>query len=105
MTQTEGSEFELKVSVRRHPNDWQTAIYRFSDIGGLHWDRVSGGVGRKTSHDTLFGYVMCDGAMSGEVAHSCRHGPGPHKIKVCIPKTCNKEDWKAIDAALKVKGK
>jgi len=79
------------------------AIYRFSDMDGLHYDNVSGGIGRKTSHDALFGYVMCDAAISGEVAHSCRHGPGPHRIKVCVPKVCNKEDWKAIEKAMKAK--
>ncbi len=99
------SESDLTVYVRRHPSGGPTAVYRFSDIDGFHRDRVSDGVGRETSHDALFGYVMCDGAVSGAVAHSCRHGPAPHRIKVCIPKTCNKEDWKAIEAALKAKGK
>jgi hypothetical protein len=99
------SESDLAVCVRRHPSGGQTAVYRFSDIDGFHRGRVSDGVGRETSHDALFGYVMCDGAVSGAVAHSCRHGPAPHRIKVCIPKTCNKEDWKAIEVALKAKGK
>jgi hypothetical protein len=94
---------ELSVGVRRHPGDWQTAVYRFSDIDDIHSDSVSGGVGRKTSRPALFGYVMCDSAVTGEVAHSCRHGPGPHRIKVCIPKACNKEDWKAIEVALKAR--
>src|SRR5882757_2626449 len=49
------------------------------------------------------GWSRC---FSGKkLAHSCRHGPAPHRIKVCIPKTCNKEDWKAIEFALKAKGK
>jgi hypothetical protein len=96
---TISSESDLTVCVRRHPSDWQTAVYRLSDIDGLHWDTTSGGVGRKTSRAALFGYVMCDAAISGEVAHSCRHGPGPHRIKICIPKTCNKEDWRAIEKA------
>ena len=99
------SESDLTVCVRRHPSGGQTAVYRFSDIDGFHRGRASGGVGRETSHDALFGYVMCDGAVNGAVAHSCRHGPAPHRIKVCIPKTCNKEDWKAIEIALKAKGK
>jgi hypothetical protein len=62
----------------------------------LHWDNTSGGVGRKTSHPALFGYVMCDEAIEGAVSHTCRHGPPPHRIKVCIPKVCNKEGWKLI---------
>jgi hypothetical protein len=75
------SESDLTVCIRRHPSGGPTAVYRFSDIDGFHRDRVSDGVGRETSHDALFGYVMCDGAVSGEVAHSCRHGPAPHRIK------------------------
>ncbi len=89
-------KLNIEVYVRRHPNDWQTATYNLSDISGLHWDYVSGGVGRRTSHETLFGYVMCDGAVDGEVAHSCRHGRGPHNIKVCLMKGMNKDNWPAI---------
>src|SRR5882762_6121194 len=59
------SDSDLTVCVRRHPSGGPTAVYRFSDIDGFHWDRVSEGVGRETSHDALFGYVMCDGAVSG----------------------------------------
>src|SRR3984893_7402173 len=84
------SESDLTVCVRRHPSGGQTAVYRFSDIDGFHRRRVSDGVRPETSPDALFGYVMCDGAVSGGVAHSCSHGPAPHRIKVCIPKTCNK---------------
>jgi hypothetical protein len=87
---------DMKICVRRHPSDHATAVYRFSDVGGLHWDSTSGGVGRRTSHSALFGYVMCDGSIEGAVSHTCRHGPPPHRIKVCIPKVCNKEDWKSI---------
>jgi hypothetical protein len=86
----------IEVYTRRHPNDWQTATYKLADIEELHWNNVSGGVGRRTSHDTLFGYVWCNGAVAGEVAHSCRHGQGPHRIKVCLPKGLNKDNWKAI---------
>lgn len=87
---------DVLVSVRRHPQDWQTATYRLNDVHNLHWDCVSGGVGRVTSHPALFGYVWCNGAVSGGVAHSCRHGPPPHRIKICLPKVCNKEHWPTI---------
>lgn len=84
------------ISVRRHPSDWQTARFRLRDIRGFRWDGTSGGVGRAASHTALFGYVWCNAARDGEVAHSCSHGPGPHEIKVCVPKVCNKENWKAL---------
>jgi hypothetical protein len=88
------------VSVRRHPNDWQTARYRLRDISGFRWDGASGGVGRATAHTALFGDVWCDAAQDGDVAHTCSHGPPPHRIKVCIPKVCNKEIWKALLAIM-----
>lgn len=85
---------DFSVFVRRHPMDWQTAEYRASDLSrDLYWDRTSGGVGSRTSYPALFGYVMCDQMLSGEVAHSCAHGPGPHRIKVCLVKKLNKEHW------------
>ena len=28
--------------------------------------------------------VRCDAALEGEVSHSCLHGDGPHRIKVCV---------------------
>ncbi|MDE1915019.1 MAG: hypothetical protein KGJ57_04960 [Sphingomonadales bacterium] len=80
---------DLAISVRRHPQDWQTAQYSFSKLEYPHLDRVSGGVGRGTAHPTVFCYVWCDGMLSGELAHSCSHGPAPHRIKVAVPKVCN----------------
>ncbi len=80
------SEEELTVLVRRQWNSQQDARYRLSDISGVHWSNVSGGVWTRANTYYLHGYVSCDAALSGEVAHSCRHGEGPHSIKVCIVK-------------------
>ena len=90
---------ELFVSVRRHPTNRKTAAYRLYDVDGLHWSSSSGGVRRPHGHMTLYGYVLCDGAVEGEVDRSCRHGPPPHRMRVCLPKSCNKDAWKAILAA------
>jgi hypothetical protein len=76
----------LILHVRRHPTDWQTATYRIEDANGFRWDSVSGGVARNTSRETLFAYVDCDKMLSGELAHSCQHGPPPHRIKVAVVK-------------------
>lgn len=86
----------ILVTVRRYPQDWQTAEYELSEIWGLRWDSVSGGVQRSTPHRMVMGYVWCDGMVSGEVAHSCSHGPPPHEIKVCVVKKYNKAHWKQI---------
>lgn len=86
------------IYVRRHPSDWQTAAYRFCDLEGLHWSSVSGGVGRRSSRPMLSAYANCDGMASGEVAHSCQHGPPPHRILVCLPKGLNRSMWSQLEA-------
>lgn len=72
------------VEVRRQWNDWRIATYRVSDVWGLHWSGESGGVRARSPRYFLHGYVLCNGMVGGELAHSCRHGPPPHEIKVCI---------------------
>lgn len=83
------SLMEPLVTVRRQWNNPATAEYRLSAIGGIHWDSVSGGVGAPAPRPFLHGYVMCDEAVRGGVSHSCRHGPPPHRIKVCVVKRDN----------------
>ena len=80
---------DLLIDVRRQWNDWRHASYRLSQIGGLHWDNMSGGLGASAPQLFMHGYVMCDAMESGELAHSCTHGPPPHRIKVCITKKGN----------------
>jgi hypothetical protein len=45
-------------------------------------------------------YVMCDGMIDGELAHSCSHGPPPHDIKVCLLKKDNRGVWPIVELAL-----
>ena len=80
---------ESVVLVRRQWNDWRTAEYRLSDVEGVHWSRVSGGVGALAPQPFMNGYVRCDQTLGGELAHSRTHGPCPHSIKVCIVKKDN----------------
>lgn len=91
---------QVVVTVRRQWNDHATAEYRLCDIAGLHWDDTSGGVGRRAPRPFLHGYVMCDAMVSGGVSHSCRHGPPPHRIKVCVVK---KDNTSAVLRALQSK--
>jgi hypothetical protein len=53
-------------------------------IDGVRWDNVSGGVNARQPRTSLCSYVRCDQAPG--VRHSCRHGQGPHSIKVLIRK-------------------
>jgi len=78
-----------EIVVRRQWNDWRTATYRLQDFESPHWDNTSGGVGAPAPRLFIHGYVWCDGAIDGEVAHSCSHGEGPHRIKVCVVKKDN----------------
>ncbi len=65
-------------------------------LENLHWGDVSGGVNAKAPRRFPHGYVWCNEMIWGELDHSCRHGPGPHRIKVCIVKIDNKEVWPQI---------
>ena len=87
---------DFLVTVRRHPQDYQTAHYELRKIRGLRWDSVAGGINRATPYMMIMGYVMCDEMASGELAHSCAHGPPPHEIKVCLIKKYNKSHWKQL---------
>ena len=87
---------DTPISVRRHPQDWKTAAYRYGDIEDIRWDTFAGGVGRATPNPMLFGYVWCDGMISGKIGHSCIHGPPPHRIKVCLVKKLNVPIWRQI---------
>jgi len=78
------------VVVKRQWGDWREATYRLSDVRGIHFSTISGGVQRRFPKPMLCGYVDCNGMLEGELAHSGMHGgPCPHEIKVCIPKSRN----------------
>ena len=83
---------EKFVWVRRQWNDHRMAKYRLSHLRNVHWSEYSGGVGAKAPQPFLHGYVQCDMAIEGEVAHSCAHGQGPHSIIVCITKNANEPE-------------
>lgn len=78
------------VRVRRQWNDNREADYRYDEVTGLHWATESGGINATAPQPFIHGYVYCDAMVSGELAHSCMHGRGPHRIKICIVKKANK---------------
>jgi hypothetical protein len=84
------------IKVRRQWNDWRMADYRLDDVADLHWSQVSGGVQAVAPKLFIYGYVRCDRMLTGELAHSCRHGEGPHRIKVCVTKKGNESIWKKV---------
>jgi len=83
----------MDVVVRRHWNDWQKGKVPSEKLDGLHWSRLSGGVQALAPQPFIHGYVLCSD-IEGEIAHSCLHGEGSHRIKVCVVKKDNdKEIW------------
>ena len=82
------------VTVRRHWNDWRTLNVRRSDLSDLHWSSLSGGVNKPSARPFIHGYISCDVILgNSNFPHSCQHGTGPHRIKVCIVK---KDNTKAV---------
>ena len=88
---------DAAIKVRRQWNDRRRiATYRLGDISELQWGRTSGGVQARTPQPFVHGYVMCDAMIGGKLAHSCSHGPAPHRIKVCLTRKGNESVWKEV---------
>jgi len=94
-------EKDTVIYIRRQWNDHRIASVSFENIGGLRWSDMSGGVHARAPQSFIHGYVSCDD-IHGEIGHSCRHGHGPHNIKVCIVKKDN--DPSTWDKLLKIVG-
>lgn len=77
------------IVVRRQWNDWRRATIEYSRFESPHWSNESGGVRARAPRYYVHGYVWCNSIIEGELAHSCSHGEGPHRIKVCIVKGDN----------------
>lgn len=80
------------VVVRRQWNDWRCAEVRFSSLSNFKWMDRSGGVGARGPQPFIYAGMSCDAIVSGAVGHSCRHGPAPHWIRVCVLKKDNDPD-------------
>jgi hypothetical protein len=95
ITQASVSSASDIVRVRRQPGHWRLADYRLSDVSRMRWGYIGGGLRRRTQWH-VYGFVMCDAMVSGKLGHSCKHGPPPHRIKVCITKKYNEKIWPKI---------
>ncbi len=87
------------VWVRRQFNSRKHAAYRLAEVSEWHWSNMSGGIVRRANRHYLHGYVWCDAMIAGKLAHTCQHGPPPHRIKVCVTKKGNEKFWRVIEAA------
>jgi hypothetical protein len=91
------AEQVIRVQVRRQWNRLRKiAVYRLDDVADIRWRKFSGGLGHKANRLYLHGYVMCDQMVEGRLAHSCQHGPAPHRVKVCITRKGNEGVWEQV---------
>lgn len=80
------------VTVVRQPGDYRKIEIPYSHLADFHLSDVSGDVGAVSGNMTRYARMMCDRIPeSAEFAHSCKHGPPPHLILVCIVKSHNPE--------------
>ena len=87
---------EQKVLVRRQWNHWADAAVPLNKLEGLHWSDISGGVAVRSPRPFVHAYISCREIDDSDFGHSCRHGQGPHRIKVCVTKTVNLALWPEI---------
>ena len=87
---------ETIIKVRRDMTDYNVGSVYYKNLNYFKWDYVGGGV--KTVHPRLFLFagIYCTDIFEGGVAHSCQHGPCPHKILVVILKKDNEEVWEEL---------
>lgn len=77
------------VTVCRHPADYQRGSVPFGRLTRVHLATFSGGTQAPLPRPMLAAFISCADIVDGSIAHSCMHGPGPHYIKVIVPKTAN----------------
>jgi hypothetical protein len=75
------------VTIRRQWNSYDRGTVRLADLTGLHWSDVAGSrtnLRGRSPRPMVQGYVWCDAVAGLDYSHSCLHGEGPHRIKVCV---------------------
>ena len=87
MTEPDTTEY---VWVRRQWNDARRlGKVPLSALRKPRWDVLSGGLNHWTPQPFIHAYMMCDSVVEGRIGHSCRHGPPPHEVKVCVTRKGN----------------
>ncbi len=80
---------DLNVIICRQPQDYHCSPISISEISGVHWDNISGGVKRKQAGYSLYGYIDYNKAVQ-LVSCSGSHARYDNSAKVCIPRSENK---------------
>lgn len=72
--------------------DDRIAAVPFDRLHGIRWSDSTGGaisVQRRAGRQMIIVHFDCTDIVEGEVAHSCTHGPPPHRIRACVVKKDN----------------
>ena len=88
--ETNDSE-NLYVIITRQSGSYKSAEICIDDISGVHWDNISGGVRRRQSGYSLYGYIPYKLAVKLEIACSGLHDYGRNEAKICIPALNSKD--------------
>lgn len=93
---------DIVVLVRRQWNDSKKiGKVRLSDLRGFHWSQYGSGLrfrfGGVAPQPYLHAFVLCTAVFEGKIGHSCKHGPPPHTVKVCITKKDNRLAFAALE--------
>lgn len=81
---------ELYVVISRSPYDYICSEVPISEIEGVMWDNISGGVKSRQAGYSLYGYISYKLAAE-TVKCSGRHDFGDNSAKICIPAAKNRE--------------
>jgi hypothetical protein len=76
------------VVVRSEWHVWRTATVALDDLSDVHWAHPPG-----APRPLIHAYVYCTAILSGVLTHDCRATPAPHRLKVCVLRTCN---WRTV---------
>ena len=95
-------EAEIFVWVRRQWNDDKIGKVRLRDLSRFHWSQYGAGYrwrfGGIAPQPFLHAFMLCTSVLEGSVGHTCRHGPPPHKIQVCITRKDNRRAFDMLES-------
>ena len=83
-------EHELVVVISRQPSAHVGNEILIAEIEDVKWDNISGGVNKKQSGYSLYGYIPYKLAKK-YVDCSGEHDYGYNMAKICIPASANKD--------------
>ena len=92
----------VNVTIRRRWNGPDTAQVSIDALREFQIRNEAGGVCGALPRGFLFARVWCDFLAPGDLGHSCREGPPPHDLFVCILPNDNPE---ALYEALRSKAR